>query len=181
MLGELSEIKQRRKKLDLSQSELAKLAGVSQSLIAKLEAGKIDPTYTKTKKIFEALDAAHQKEDVKVKEVMNPKIISVAPNDSVRDTIQKMKRYDISQLPVIDNGVAVGCVSESTLLDALLAGKPHSTVSDVMGDAPPVVPKESSLQVVTGLLRHFPMVLVSSNGKLAGVITKQDMLKIMLG
>ena len=44
-----------------------------------------------------------------------------------------------------------------------------------------VVPTESSLHIVTGLLRHFPMVLISSKGKLAGVITKQDMLKMMLG
>ncbi|MBI2146933.1 CBS domain-containing protein [Candidatus Woesearchaeota archaeon] len=181
MLGELSEIKQRRKKLNLSQSGLARLAGVSQSLIAKLEAGKIDPTYTKTKKIFEALDAMHQKDEQKAADVMNNKIIFVSPKDSVKDTIQKMKRHEISQLPVIDEKTAVGCVSETTLLDALLAGRHYSSVQDVMGDAPPVVPKEASLTVVMGILRHFPMVLISSNGKLVGVITKQDMLKMMLG
>ena len=181
MDGNLSEIKQRRKKIGLSQIQLAKLADVSQSLIAKIEAGKIDPTYTKTKRIFDALDKADAKEDKKIKEVMNPKIISVKPSDSVRETIQKMRRYDISQLPVIDNEVAVGCVSEATLLDALLENKQHSTVDELMADPPPVVPTESSLHIVTGLLRHFPMVLISSKGKLAGVITKQDMLKMMLG
>lgn len=181
MDGNLSEIKQRRKKLGLSQIELAKLANVSQSLIAKIEAGKIDPTYTKTKRIFDALDKADAKEDQKIKEVMNSKIISVKPSDSVKEAIQKMRRYDISQLPVIDNEVAVGCVSEAILLDALLENKPHSTVDEVMADPPPVVPTESSLRIVTGLLKHFPMVLISSKGKLGGVITKQDMLKMMLG
>ena len=32
------------------------MAGVSQSLIAKLEAGKIDSSYTKVKTIFETLE-----------------------------------------------------------------------------------------------------------------------------
>ena len=50
---ELSEIKKIRKNLGLTQTQLSKRANVSQSLIAKIESGKIDPTFTKTKKIFE--------------------------------------------------------------------------------------------------------------------------------
>ena len=42
----LDEISKLRKKLGISQSELSELSGVSQSLIAKLEAKKIDPSYT---------------------------------------------------------------------------------------------------------------------------------------
>jgi predicted transcriptional regulator len=56
MLPPLEEIAQKRRLLGLKQAELAKLAGVSQSLIAKLESGKIDSSYTKVKTIFEALE-----------------------------------------------------------------------------------------------------------------------------
>ena len=52
MFPKLNEISKKRKILGLTQSELAKLAGVSQSLIAKLESGKIEPSYTKVKTIF---------------------------------------------------------------------------------------------------------------------------------
>ncbi len=52
---ELSEIKHLRKKFGLTQSQLAKLSGVSQSLIAKIEADRIDPTFSKAQKIFEAI------------------------------------------------------------------------------------------------------------------------------
>ena len=51
--------------MGLTQTDLAKKANVSQSLIAKIESGKIDPTFTKTKKIFETLSYLEKKEEVK--------------------------------------------------------------------------------------------------------------------
>jgi DNA-binding XRE family transcriptional regulator len=50
MFPTLQDIAKRRRQLGLKQTELAKAAGVSQSLIAKLEAGTIDSSYTKVKK-----------------------------------------------------------------------------------------------------------------------------------
>ena len=55
-IQDIEKIQEIRKKLNLTQTELSKLAGVSQSLIAKLESGHIDPAYSKVKAIFEALD-----------------------------------------------------------------------------------------------------------------------------
>ena len=70
MQYELNEIKKIRKNLGLTQTELAKMANVSQSIIAKIESGKIDPTFTKTKKIFETLDDLENKEEIKADELM---------------------------------------------------------------------------------------------------------------
>ena len=53
MFPTLEDIARRRRQLGLKQGELAKAAGVSQSLIAKLEAGSIDSSYTKVKTIFD--------------------------------------------------------------------------------------------------------------------------------
>jgi predicted transcriptional regulator len=86
-----------------------------------------------------------------------------------------MKKYQISQLPVIDNHKLVGLVSESTILDALLNSK-ATQVKDVMQESPPIVSKATSIQVVSNLLKHFPMVAVSEEGKLVGLITKSDLL-----
>ena len=172
---ELGEIKKIRKNLGLTQSELAKRANVSQSIIAKIEAGKIDPTFTKTKKIFETLNDLENKEEIKAEELMNKKIVSLVPNGSIKDSVSKMKKYGISQMPVIDHDNVVGLVSESTLLDALMDNK-GKNVSDIMEETPPIVSKTTSIKVVSNLLRHYPTVLVSESGKLIGLITKADLL-----
>ena len=55
-LPEVGLVKTIRKQIGVNQTELAKEARVSQSVIARLESGKIDPSYTKMKKIFSALE-----------------------------------------------------------------------------------------------------------------------------
>ena len=172
---ELSEIKKIRKSLGLTQTGLAKRANVSQSLIAKIESGKIDPTFTKTKKIFEALSDLENKEEVKAEELMNKKIIGVAPGNDIKQSVNKMKKFGISQMPVIDDHKVVGLVSESTLLNALMSKK-HKKIADIMEEAPPIISKTASVQIISNLLRHYPMILVSESGKLTGLITKADLI-----
>ena len=47
-------------------------------------------------------------------------------------------------------------------------------VGDIMSDAPPTVSKNSSSNIISDLLRFFPMVVVMDDGKPIGVITKAD-------
>ena len=175
MTYELEEVKKIRKKLGMTQTDLASRAGVSQSLIAKIESGKIDPTYTKTQKIFAALSELEKKEEIKAEQLMNTRIIDVSPNESIKDTIAKMKKSQISQVPVIDNHKLMGIVSESTILDAMLNSK-ATKVKEIMQEAPPIVSKNTSIQVVSNLLRYYTMVVVSEEGTIIGLITKADLL-----
>ena len=175
MTYELEEIKKIRKKLGMTQSELANRAGVSQSLIAKIESGRIDPTYTKTKKIFAALSDLEKKGEIKAEQLMASRIVSASSSTLIKEAIARMKKYGISQLPVIDSHKLVGMVSESTILDALLNSK-STKVSEIMQEAPPIVSKTASIQVVSNLLKHYPIVVVSEGGRLIGLITKSDLL-----
>ena len=108
-------------------------------------------------------------------ELMTAKIVSVESSDLIKDTIAKMKKFQISQLPVIDTHKLVGLVSESTILDALLKSK-STQVREIMQEAPPIVSKTTSIQVISNLLKHFPMVAVAEEGRLIGLITKSDLL-----
>jgi len=87
-----------------------------------------------------------------------------------------MKKFEISQMPVLDNEKAVGIISETILLDAVLNKKPQK-IGDIMEDAPPVLSKDSSVSVVSDILKYYPMVLVGEKGRLKGIITKADLLR----
>jgi len=175
MFSDLSDIKRIRKRLDLTQHELAKKAGISQSLIAKIEAGKIDPTYSKACMIFETLKGLSDQKKVKAKAVMNKKIISASPKEKITRVIADMRKHSISQLPVLDHNNLVGFISESTILNAMLEGK-KIYVDEIMDDRPPSVSMETSLDIVSDLLRYFPMVTVFEKEKIVGLITKSDIL-----
>ncbi len=172
---EIGDIKRVRKKLEMTQLDLAKRANVSQSLIAKIEAKRLDPTYTKVKQIFSVLEDLERKEEAAASQIMNPRVISVDSSAEIKEAVSLMKKHQISQLPVMEQSHVAGLLSESAILDALMDGKARM-VRDVMTDAPPLVPKNASLRMVSGLLRHCPMVMVSDQGKIEGVITKSDLI-----
>ncbi|MBI3033723.1 CBS domain-containing protein [Candidatus Woesearchaeota archaeon] len=180
MHPDLSDIKRLRKRHSLTQFELARKAQVSQSLIAKIESGRIDPAYTGVTRIFNVLNSISEEEEHKAEELMVRKIISCSSNDTVSIAIKGMKAHNISQLPVIDNNVAVGLVTESNLIENLAEKRDisHIMVSDVMQESPPVVSRKTPLRIILDLLRYSPLILISDNGRLEGVITKSDVLRM---
>jgi len=176
---ELLQIKRLRKKHSLTQTGLAKLAGVSQSLIAKIETCRIDPTFSHAKRILEVLHSIDTEQEPKAEQLVTHKIISVGKNSPISECVRKMKANGISQLPVTEGKQIVGLVSETNIIEKIAEGEnPNKLlVRDVMEEAPPIVVKTTPLSAVTELLRHSPLVIVAESGKPKGVITKADILK----
>ncbi len=176
---ELQDIKKIRKKLGLTQSELAKKAGVSQSLIAKIEANTLDPGYTKTKQIFDALENLTQSEELSAKDIMQKKVVTASAAEKIQDIIKNMKKYAISQIPILDHGTPIGLMTESVLLDKLSSGadiaKLHA--NDIMEECPPIITTTTKISVITHLLHHFPIVLVAEKGALKGLVSKADLIE----
>ncbi len=181
MTYEISEIKKIRKKLGLTQFDLARKSGVSQSLIAKIEAGRIDPSYSNTQKIFQALDELTKQEEKQAKDIMNKKIITVKVNDAVISVIKLMKKHGISQLPVEERGKIVGIVTEKSLIDKLGPDISKLKVKDVMDESPPIISPDTRVEVVSNLLKHFSIVLVAEKGNYKGLISKTDLLEKVYG
>ena len=71
MVFDITQLKKIRKQLDLTQHQFAKNSGVSQSMIAKIEAGKLDPTYSYVRKIEDAMSSLTKHKEKEAKE--NPK------------------------------------------------------------------------------------------------------------
>ena len=107
MLPSLEEVAKKRRMLSLTQKQLAKLAGVSQSLIAKLESKKIDPSYTKVRAIFDVLEQLEAKAEVHVGAVLHDEVVGVQKSDLVSKAVRLMTDQGYSQLPVFDGEHAV--------------------------------------------------------------------------
>src|SRR3989344_8683891 len=175
----LTEIKQLRRKYHLNQKELAQRAEVSQSLIAKIEAGKVEPSYSKAKLIFEALDQLREKEEAKAKDIMNKKISFAEMGEPLKEIIKTMKSKGISQLPVLSKEKVCGIITEGSILRKMLEQPEKSNLfkaEDVIEEAPPVITMNTGFRTISNILRDYPIVLVAERGDIKGIISKSDLL-----
>ena len=184
MFPTLEDIAKKRRQLGLKQAELARLAGVSQSLVAKLESGKIDSSYSKVKTIFDVLERLEAKTRVQEQKVVPNQVISIQTAEPVARVVQLMKEHGYSQIPVFCRKQSVGSISEKTILREILAGKDLAEVSklpveDVMDEAFPQVSEDAPLSLISSLLQTYPAVLVARKGIVTGIITKADLLRIL--
>ncbi|HID15819.1 MAG TPA: CBS domain-containing protein [Candidatus Atribacteria bacterium] len=184
MLPSLKEIARKRRMLGLTQKELAKLAGVSQSFIAKIESGKISPSYTRVKAIFDVLFQLENRLSFRAKHIMHNEVVGVQKEDSVSRAVQLMMDYGYSQLPVFDGERVVGSISERTILNLIASGRDIVEISslpveEVMDEAFPQVDENTPLTLISSLLQVYPAVLVLRKGRVVGIITKADLLKML--
>ena len=184
MFPKLEDIAKRRRQQGLKQSELAKLIGVSQSLIAKLEAGTIDSSYTKVKTIFEVLEKLEFKTKVQAEKILHNEVVSVQRKESVLKVVRIMKEHGYSQIPVFEGKQSVGSISEKAILRQILLGKDLDQISklpteEIMEEAFPQISEDAPLSLIMSLLQTYSAVLVSRKGVIIGIITKADLLRIL--
>lgn len=175
----LEEIKRLRKKYGINQKELATRSGVSQSLIAKIEAGKVEPTFSKAQQIFQALEELREKEEIKAQQLMKTKIIFAKPTDTVKGIIKLMKSKGISQMPVENKGVILGIITESIILKNIADDPDKINVlkaEDIMEETPPIVSPKTGQNLLLNLLKDYSIVLVAEKGNVKGIISKTDVL-----
>jgi predicted transcriptional regulator len=186
-LPDAKEIAHRRRSLGLTQTQLARRAGVSQSLVAKLEGGLVDAAYSKVKHLFEVLEELEaEREAVPIKAMSNRPVVGVQLTDSVGKAIGLMRHHAYSQLPVFEGERVVGSISEKNVTEYLAEGKDPTSlskakVSDLMGEAFPQVGEDTPREVVVSLLRHVPAVLVVKGGRVTGIVTRADLFKVVRG
>ena len=185
MLPSIPEIRKMRKNLGISQKELAGLTGVSQSNIARLEKGEINPTYEKIRKIYEILNQNGSRAnslDLTVSKIMSPMVITASSSDTVVHALTIMRDKGYSQLPVLEQRRVVGTITEADINDLLVKGKSieslkNMIVKDIMGPALPQVDKSSPVSMIYPILKFSNAVLIFSAGELKGIVTKADVLK----
>ncbi len=178
-----SELRKLRLLAGLTQKELAERAGVSQSLIARIESGSVDPRISTLRKILSAIPI---KSGLKTaSQIMCSPVIYVEADDKVRKAVDLMEKYGISQLPVLDGKRVVGSIREDSIIKEVFQSKDSSKIFDakvreVMSEAFPIIsPSTSIIEILSSFLYDKPAVLVVDRGRIVGIITKIDIIKAM--
>ncbi len=179
MVFDITQLKKIRRQLDMTQHKFAKELEISQSMVAKIESGKLDPTYSYVKKIEDKIMHLTKHDEKEAIEIMNNKVISVGKNDLVSDAINMINSKGISQMPVVERGNVLGLISEGSILGGDIDEIRKKRVFEIMAESPPIIDKHAKLEVIIQLLKFYPILLVKEAGKLIGVITKADVIKCL--
>lgn len=178
------EIRSARRRIRMTQADLARRAGISQSMVARIEQGSVDPRASTITRIVDVITAAGRPA-VTAGSLMHSPVEGVSPDDSILSAVEKMDRMAFSQLPVLRDGIPVGCISESAILSAFAEQRHqkghHLTVRDYMESGFPTVPPEIEIETVVGILEQHHAVLVVKEGRVEGVITKHDLISLIVG
>ncbi|TKJ30971.1 cystathionine beta-synthase [Blastococcus sp. CCUG 61487] len=118
-----------------------------------------------------------------------PTLVHTHPNETVRDAIDILREYGVSQLPVVraeppvTAGEVVGSIDEKTLLDALFEGRAAlaDRVERHMSAPLPIVGSGEAVSAAVAQLGSSGALLVHVDGKPAGVVTRQDVLGHLAG
>jgi cystathionine beta-synthase len=116
-----------------------------------------------------------------------PDLVHVHPSDTVRDAVKIMAEYDISQLPVLTAeppvvmGEVAGAVDERALLDDVFSGRAQMTdsISRFIGTPLGLIGVHESVTAARAALSATDALLVVSDGKPVGVLTRQDLLTFL--
>ena len=111
-------------------------------------------------------------------------VITVDIAAKVREAVDLMRHYNVSQLPVIDTGIMVGSLREEVLMKALLDNPKmyDDYVAKVMEKPFPLVEPGADLEsAIKSLLRGTPAVVVGKENRLEGIITRIDVIEYLAG
>jgi cystathionine beta-synthase len=109
-------------------------------------------------------------------------LITVAPSTPVRMALSAITAHDISQIPVVLGGECVGSLTEARLM-ALVIGDPElldKPVEAVMGAPFPVLDGHVDSEEIMHLMkRGNAACLVRREGKLVGIVTRYDVVRVL--
>ena len=113
-----------------------------------------------------------------------PALVHTHPTETVRDAIEILREYGVSQMPVVNAeppvmaGEVSGAVSERDLLEALFTGEAHlaDPVEKHMGKPLPLVGAGEPVSEARHELETSGAIMVIEEGKPVGVLTRADLL-----
>jgi predicted transcriptional regulator len=169
------ELKAMRQESGLTQAELAESVGVSQSYIARMECSTLDPKHSVVERI---LDVLTSRRIVRCSEIMKQPV-TVDARSSVASAIKIMRRRGFSQLPIMRGPRLQGLLTERDIIRNLSHDLTSLSAEAIMGnESPPIVDEDTQVNVILPLFDHYQAVLVAKKGRLTGIISRTDILRM---
>jgi cystathionine beta-synthase len=121
------------------------------------------------------------------KQTLLPEFVHVHPSETVREAIDILREYGVSQMPVVKQeppvmaAEIVGSVVERDLLDALFNGR--AALADRLElhmSAPlPMIGAGEAVSAAVAALEKADAAVVLDDGKPAGILSRQDLLAFL--
>jgi len=183
VLPDFYQIKNLRKSLNISQKDLAEKLQMSQSTISRIENGTMDPPYSKFKIIYEFLEnekRSRKRSKKHAEDILTAKIIYIKPQSTVKDAVELMTKFNISQIPILESNQNYGSIT-SKRIQKYITDDPailNLKVTDIKELPFPEVDKNWNVKDISSLLIKYPAVLVKENKEFIGIITDSNFLNL---
>ena len=105
-------------------------------------------------------------------------VVTVTSEDNLITTYKRMRMFDVSQLPVVDDGQIVGLIDESDILLGIYGDKEsfNKKVASVMVTNLEKVSPKASIDDILELFRHDKIAIISDEVHFYGLITQIDLI-----
>jgi Zn-dependent protease/predicted transcriptional regulator len=123
-------------------------------------------------------------EGEKVKRFMNSKLVTVPPDISVAELVNRyIFKHHYKMYPVQDNGKLIGCVTLNQVKEIPEKERKIKKVGDLAGNCTQyntISPDEDAVKALSKMNRsNASRLMVVENGKLVGMLSLKDMMKLL--
>ncbi len=172
----LDELSRMRREVGMTQADLAIEVGVSQSYIARLERGSLDPKLSVVTKIVETLTHRQSKTCA---EIMTQNPVTVDARDQASSAVRVMQKHSFSQVPVLRGTQLIGLVTERDIIRNLQHNMNQLSVQAIMSpEGVPIIDETTTIDIITPLFHTYQAILIHNQGRIRGIITRSDLLKL---
>ncbi len=180
ILPDPTKIRKIRRNLEINQKDLEVALNIPQATISRIESGKGNPSYLTVKKIFDYLESRRiELEGKKAENIMTKNMISIDSQSTIKEAVNLMNKYKLSQIPIIEDDQNLGSITEKKIQSASVDNYEiiNATINIIKELPFPEIKKDRDIKGISNLLKEYSAVLVKDKNEYVGIITDADLLK----
>ena len=162
-LPDLTKIRKIRRNLEINQKDIERDLNIPQATISRIESGKGNPSYLTVKRISDYLDSKRMElegKTEKAESVMTKNLISIDSQSTVKEAVNLMNNYKLSQLPIIEDDQNLGSITAKNIQKIITDN--HELINtkiELIKELPfPEIDKNWDIKKISNMYRKLRMV-----------------------